>query len=60
MAIAFEIGVGYLLPELFTHTLVIFRTLAAAGAISPGPFQPFADGFYYLFVFVKSDHSIII
>lgn len=60
MAIAFEIGVGYLLPELLTYTLIIFGALAATRAIPSRSFQPFADGLYYLFVFVKSDHNIII
>lgn len=60
MAITFEIGVGYLLPELLAHTFIIFGTLAAAGAVSPRSFQPFADGFHDFFVFVKSDHNIII
>ncbi len=60
MTIAFEIGVGNLFSELLAHTLIVFGTLPAARTIPARSFKSLADGFYYLFVFVKSDHSIII
>lgn len=60
MAVSLEIRIGYLLPELLAHTFVILGTLSATRTISARPFKSFADCFYDFFVFVKSNHNIII
>ena len=46
MAIAFEIRIGDLLPELLTDALILLGPLQAAGAITAGAFQSLADFFY--------------
>ena len=50
MAVALEIGIGYLLLEFLAHAFVVLRTLNTAGAVSARALQAFLNGGNYFFV----------
>ena len=52
MAIAFEIGIRDLLPELLADALILFRPLQAAGAVTAGTFQTVLDYLYHFRIFI--------
>ena len=53
MAIALEIGIGDLLPELLADTLILLRTLQTAGAVAAGTLQTILDDLDHFLVFVQ-------
>ena len=59
MTVALEIRIGDLLTEFLANTLVVFGTLQAAGAISPGTLQAVTDGLYHFFIFIQSHCHVI-
>ena len=54
MAIALEVGVGYLLLEFAAHTLEVLGALGSAGAVSSRALEPLLNYADKLLVLVKS------
>jgi len=52
MAIAFKIGIGDLIAELFAHAFDVFAFSYATGAVTALGFKAVLDGLDDLFVFV--------
>ena len=53
VAIALEIGIGDLLPELLADTLILLRPLQTAGAVAAGALQTILDDLDHFLVFVQ-------
>ena len=53
MAIALEIGIGDLLPELLADTLILLRPLQTAGAVAAGTLQTILDDLDHFLIFVE-------
>ena len=52
MAIALEIGVFHLLPELLADALILLGALETAGAIAAGALQTLPDGSDNFLIFI--------
>ena len=60
VTIPFEILVGDLSAEFFTHTFVFRKLSDPTGTISPFRDQPFGDLFHDFLIFVQSDFHFVI
>ena len=56
MAEALKIRVGYLLTELFAHTLVFLCALYPARTIATCAFKPLFYALYHFFIIIKTYH----
>ena len=60
VTISFEILVGDLPAEFFTHTFVFRKLSDPTGTITPFRDQPFGDLFHDFLIFVQSDFHFVI
>ena len=54
MAIALEIGVSHLLPELLTNALIFLGSFQTTGAVATGALQAFLDHLDHFLVVVQT------
>ena len=52
MAIALVLGIGDLIPEFLTHTLILLRPFQTAWAVATGALETLPDHPDYFFVFI--------
>ena len=53
MAIPLELGIGNLIAEFLTNTLILFRPFQSARTIAASAFQSFANGIHHFLIFIE-------